>query len=492
MVVPLVLIVFMVFMVLGVTALSMGTADYRHSLYQDHKMQAFYLAKSGAQTLSAYLIEKSYHESFQNMNQLIENISDKTSDVASFGDGSIVITTERKTENGQQKIDIISTGTYGNVSETVAVTLLIEVQSGGGDFNPSSEENALVTLNEDAALALELTGGAFLNGNVMINATKENSIKFRGGGYRIRNGSLYIPHTSEPHFVIDTDKGDNFSNLPPEYDNPNLGTGWINDWAFWRDIEVSPNGVKFASMPTYPSAAYPEPVFPQFPRIGDLPVPANLDYTTPWIEGLYYPILQDGYYNSIVPSSSRTITVDMAGGDRIIRVGNLNLTGGNIELANKGENSTLYLYVDNSFSMGSDRTLNYNGLPDNVQIYYAGTNPVTINGASRFSGNIFVKEANITLTAGANMKGNITTLGTYVNVSGGSSANGMVLYAPNALVEMAGSAQILGSVIANRFVRSGGGNAGIVYTPTNFSIPGDFFDSTTNSIDVQYVVNSWR
>ncbi|SHI54579.1 hypothetical protein SAMN02745975_00121 [Geosporobacter subterraneus DSM 17957] len=490
-IIPLSLMVFTVLIILTAATMSISIADNRYSIYQNNKMQAHYIARSGAETMAAYLIEKSYRESFTNMNNLLDDISNKTSNATSFLDGNFTIKTVRKTVGSKEKLDIISTGNYRGVSDSVTVTLVVSTESGGGAYNPSSEENALVALSEDSNIALELSSGAFIQGDVAINSTKENSIKFSGGSnYNIRNGSLYLKPGTDPKIVISTDRGSTNGEAPPEYKVPGVPNGqWYNNWAFWKNIE---NGVKFSSMPSYPSSKYPEPVFPSFPNIDELPQPANPNFTTPWVESLYYPITEDGYYNSIQPSSSRTITIDLAGGNRIIRVNNLNLTGGNIELKNVGENGKLFLYVDNSFALGSSRSLNENGIPDNVYIYYAGSQTVQIDGSSKFSGNLFVKNADINFTAGANMKGNIVTLGTYVNIAGGSSAHGMILYAPRALVNMSGSAQIKGSVIAETFKRSGGSNAGIIFAPTSFSIPGEFFGTSASNIVIRYDQNPWR
>lgn len=489
MVIPIVLMVFMVLMIIGGAALSVATADHRHSAHQSHKIQAYYLAKSGAEAFADYLIEKSSSENFSTMNNLLNTISNKTSESANFKDGNITITVNRRTEGAQEKLDIISMGTYKGISETVSVTLLISTQAGGGDFNPSTEEKALVVLSDGSEEVLQLLGGAYLNGDVIINATSENSIVFRGGsGYNIRNGALYIPYASDPNFVISTDRGSSNGDAGDYKIEGIPDWQWFNNWAFWRNIE---DGVKFLTVPS-PSSNYPTPIFPVFPNSSDLPVPVNPNYETPWKEDLYYPILEDGYYNSIRPSSSRTITIDLAYGNRIIRVRNLDLSGGNIDLINIGEDSKLILYVDNYFDIGSSRSLNGNGIPDNVYIYYAGTQKVRIDGAARFSGNIFVRDAELELTAGANFKGNITSLGTKVSITGGSAANDMILYAPYAHVEMGGSAQIKGSVISKTFIRSGGGNAGIIYTPTSYSIPGDFFESTDNNLSIKYDVNPWK
>jgi hypothetical protein len=235
MVLPLVLIILFVLMILGVTILNISNADNRHSIYQDNKLQAHYIAKSGAQTMATYLIEKSHSMSYIDINELIDDISDKTSEVINFDSGDFVIKTVKRSVDGQEKLDIISKGNYRGITDTVTVTLLVSIQSEDEDYNPTSEESALVTLSEDASLVLELTGSGYIDGDVIINATKENSVWFGPtGGSWIRNGSLWLPNGTNPHYVIKSHKGANYSELPPEYEDPNLGTGWINNWAFCK------------------------------------------------------------------------------------------------------------------------------------------------------------------------------------------------------------------------------------------------------------------
>jgi len=487
---PLVLLFVVVSTILGLAALNASSADMRHGLHNENKLQAYYLAKSGAQTLAEYIINLSYHSDFDEMDQFLDRISNNMSDEAFVKDGSLRIKTIRHELDGQDILDIISTGYYKGVSETVTLSLMVSVESFAKDYLPNPQEDALVILSDESGTVLELTNGAFLKGDVIVNAHNEDSIKFRGGSdFNIREGALYIPQGVDPRYVIDTDRGSNNGDAPDEYRIPDAPSyQWFSNWAFWTNIQ---NGVRYFEGSTYPSISYPELVFPDYSGLSCLPVPENPDFTTPQSD-VNYTIDQDGWYNSIKPSSSRTIYIDMAGGDRIIRVGTLDLTGGNIELINIGESSRLKIYVDNSFALGSSRTLNANGMPDNVQIYIAGAQTVMIDGSSRFSGNIFVKQAIVSLTAGANMKGNIVSLGTKINVTGGSAAHGMILYAPNALVEMGGSAQILGSVIVKTFKRSGGGNYGIVFTPVENCIPGEFFSTGSNSLTVKYADIPWR
>lgn len=481
-VLPLVLVVFSALLLLVFTAISVTSAENKESAWQSRRMQAFYLARSGAETFATYLIEKAYTTDFAEMMQFLDNIANKTSDAAEIEDGTLVIETVRRTEKGEEKLDIIARGTYQGVTEMVTVTLQLTIKE-TEDYDPSTAQHALMVFDADATKAFQLTGGAFVDGDVILNTTKENSVVFRGGqGFNIKNGALYLPHGADPHHVIDTDRGESNGNAPEEYKKPELPDWqWINNWAFWKNIE---EGVKFMTMPAYPSAVFPEPVFPDFPH---LPPAKNPIFTTPQ-DKVYY-LTEDGYYEKIHPTSGRTIKVDLAGGDRIIRVKHFQMDG-NIELMNVGKNSKLILYVEDYFSTGT-WSFNGNGNPENVQVYYAGAKPIILNGSTRFSGNIFVKQANLTLTAGGKMRGNVVTLGNHVEVSGGSSAESMALYAPLAHVEMGGSGQILGAVICRSFSRAGGGNAGIIYKPVGYQIPGEFFASR-KSITINYDENPWR
>jgi len=478
----LVLVVFSALLLLVFTALTVTSAENKESVWHSQKIQAYYLAKSGAETLATYLMETAYTAEFAEMVQILDDISNKTSDPVKIEDGRLLIETVRRTENGQEKLDIISHGNYKGVTETVTVTLQITIED-GEDYDPSTAQHAVVVFDTDTVKSFQLTNGAFIEGDVVLNTTKENAVVFRGGGdFNIKKGALYLPHGADPHWVIDTDRGASNGEAPPEYKKPGLPDWqWINNWAFWKNIE---EGVKFMTMPAYPSAVFPEPVFPDFPH---LPPAKNPIFTTPQ-DKVYY-LTEDGYYEKIHPTSGRTIKVDLAGGDRIIRVKHFQMDG-NIELMNVGKNSKLILYVEDYFSTGT-WSFNGNGNPENVQVYYAGAKPIILNGSTRFSGNIFVKQANLTLTAGGKMRGNVVTLGNHVEVSGGSSAESMALYAPLAHVEMGGSGQILGAVICRSFSRAGGGNAGIIYKPVGYQIPGEFFASR-KSITINYDENPWR
>jgi len=493
MVIPLTLMVFMVVMILGVTVLSISDSDYRHSMIQEQSTQAYYLAKSGAQTMATYLIGSAASESFNSLEQLIADIANRTSDPVVVGEGHFVIRVDRRIINGQEMLDIISTGNYKGRSDTVTATLLVNRQAGRPDFNPTFAENAVTTLSNgtSSSPALQLTGSASIVGNVAINTTGEDSIRF-ASQTAITGGSLFIPQGMNPHFIIRTDRGSQFGALPAEYPD-HLRTGtltpstWINNWAFWDNIAVKPNGVKFMPMPVYPSTVYPMLVFPIFPEF----TPNNNNFTTPWTPSESYVIAQDSFFNAIQPSGGRTVTVDLAGGDRILRVRDLDLTGGNLALTNVGTDSRLHIYVERNFRLGSSRTLNIAGVPNNVHIYYSGTNAVTIDGASAFRGNLFIQHAAITVGASANTQGNIVSLGSSVTVSGAATGNSLSVYAPLALVTRSGSGQINGSIISARYSASGG-VGGVAFSPSQHSIPGDFFGNATQTITINFAQNPWR
>ena len=464
-VLPLVLVVFSALLLLVFTAISVTSAENKESAWQSRRMQAFYLARSGAETFATYLIEKAYTTDFAEMMQFLDNIANKTSDAAEIEDGTLVIETVRRTEKGEEKLDIIARGTYQGVTEMVTVTLQLTIKE-TEDYDPSTAQHALMVFDADATKAFQLTGGAFVDGDVILNTTKENSVVFRGGqGFNIKNGALYLPHGADPHHVIDTDRGESNGNAPEEYK---------------KNIE---KGVKFMTMPTYPSAVFPELVFPELPHLPRAEEPELK--TTVWNKT--YIIAEDGYYDLIHPVSGRTIYVDLAGGDRIVRVKHFQMDG-NVELINVGENSKLILYVEDYFYTGT-WSFNGNGNPENVQVYYAGSSPVVLDGATRFSGNIFIKQAKLTLTAGGKMKGNVVTLGEKVEVKGGAFAESAALYAPLAHVELREGGRIDGAVMCRSYYSDGGTK--IKFEPVSYTIPGEFFDGS-KSITIDYDQDPWH
>ncbi|MFW5988232.1 MAG: DUF7305 domain-containing protein [bacterium] len=177
---------------------------------------------------------------------------------------------------------------------------------------------------------------------------------------------------------------------------------------------------------------YPEAVFPSYPD--DLE-----DRDTFNGKKKNWLIDEDGEYNQIKVDKNETLKIDMKNGDRTIRVKNLNIRNGHIELINKSEDSKLNLYVDNVFSPGTnnDRViLNKNGDSDEVMLYYAGNQNLVLENDTEINGSIFVKQSDVSFEGGSKIRGNLISNGDNVTFSGGSAINNGIVYSLNADVNL--------------------------------------------------------
>ncbi|MTV49377.1 hypothetical protein GJ688_10345 [Heliobacillus mobilis] len=187
-------------------------------------------------------------------------------------------------------------------------------------------------------------------------------------------------------------------------------------------------------------------------------MPINNSQTWSWKIG------QDGYYDTISVTSGRKLCIDLGGGDRILRIKNLNVSQGEIFLTNTGQNGRLILYIDNSFTLGGSSQVNIGGDPNKLIMFYRGSNNINIGGSQAFVGSIFIGNndttktpSDITLGGSCSFKGTLVSSGNNIIVEGGS-ANAVkgLIYAPKAYVQISASAVVTGSVISNICSLSGG------------------------------------
>lgn len=456
-----VLVSLVVLSIFSISAISIFNADFRHALHQEKKTQAYYLARSGAETLASYLIYNPDNLTTSERQALVNTLFNgkissqvkikEVEDRDFLKDGSIVIATQKVDNN----LKITATGTYRGVSEKVSVTLDVESKSGG---TLPQMDMALFAVGNGTATnpMIKLEGSAQIEGSIGTNTTGKNSIQF-DWSTGISNGTLSIGPGANINEVIQTKR------TPSEH---------------------IPGGIN--SLPAI--RTYPMPVFPSFPE--ELPVPSNPNFTTSWVQGEYYLINADGKYNTIEATSNRTITFDLGGGDRIIRVKNLDINQGHIVLKNTGENGRLIFYVENSFNLGGSSKINEGGDSERVMVYYAGSGAIDFGGNTSYVGNIFVNSADIYIKGSGGITGHIVTNGTSVNISGNASAYSRIFYAPNAHIDVNGSGKVKGSVIAKSFLGSGSANIEFVQ-PNTDTFPVEVFGDEP-SIEVKYSNNPWN
>ena len=92
---------------------------------------------------------------------------------------------------------------------------------------------------------------------------------------------------------------------------------------------------------------------------------------------------------------------------------------------------------------------NANGDKNKLKLYCNNTTPFTISGETHIYGSVTWGTGNLTFTGPGAIIGNLISSGTSINFDGGSFLDSQVLYAPNANITLIAGAQIKGAVIGN-------------------------------------------
>lgn len=115
---------------------------------------------------------------------------------------------------------------------------------------------------------------------------------------------------------------------------------------------------------------------------------------------------------------------------------------------------TLNIYVKEKVSFSSKSTINLNGSPSAVNLYYTGKDKLDFSGEAQLFGSLYVKRSKIEFSGGAYLAGNIFSYGTEkIDFKLGSPLEGQWIVAPYAEIEMSTAfhdSAIRGIVIANK------------------------------------------
>ena len=474
-----VMVIMVVLMLLSTVFLLAMASEGKQALKHDHKTQAYYNARSGAGAALSWLEAEGY--ALEGTTYLFGDLDNlEAADSAPAQGAPILVTLEPQA--GGKEITVTATGNFHDSTEQVTLTLALEGEQPGGELPPFDMALFAMASTPDRA-AIAMSGSTTIRGPVGTNTTGDDSIQFGWSTY-IYNGTLSVGPTSDPYNVIQTEKKVRNDQSPNP--DPNLDP-WDQVEAPWLNV---PGG--FETLPAV--RTYPDPVFPDFPT--DLP--PRPDFTTPWVEGEYYEINQDGRYNLIEVTANRTLHIDLRGGERIIAVNRLYIPQGHIVLKNIGKNGRLVLYVRDSITLGGSSTVNEGGQIQHVMLYYKGAGQPDIGGDTRFVGNLFAERAPIYIGGSNGVTGHIITGGSEVIISGDATLHTRVLYAPRAHVYIGGSGKIKGTVIANTFEATGGSDPAIEYSPIDpdtfpFEIfPGGMGGGSYPPSGGSWVIKSWQ
>jgi hypothetical protein len=403
--------------------------------------QALYLAEAGIEKTIQWL--KDNPEQWDSP----PNISPTSLPSVDFGTYEVKFLSPTETPlPGTEELIIQSTGIVNDRNREITETISIEVTKiqpsptpQGGDIELKLKY-ALFTYNN---IHMGSKGSSKIIGNVATNSIVPNSVYFpwsatidaeydEDGNY-IFGGNLFIGPNGNPSQVV-------YGARPnPEYTWENNG-----------NVELGTSNLEELN-------SYPEPIFPEFPT--DLITRSSLT-----LQGSTNgSISEDGYYPNITIKNNTVLTIDIPEGtERKIMVDTLNMPQGNIVINGSGK---LTLYVKSTFTFTNGSKINYgssgDGNPDQVLIYYEGTNKFSVAGDTKINGTVFVEKADMHIDNSGGVKGHIITGGNNVSIAGDGSAVVKALYAPNANVSITNSGSIYGAVVAKNFSTSG--NSKIVY-----------------------------
>lgn len=259
-----------------------------------------------------------------------------------------------------------------------------------------------------------------------------------------------------------------------------LVSGWGETGEVYQNTTVT--------LPDFPTTESPinitEADFPIFPSPSDCVQKASMpiDSNTPATERILNLTNSVTYVPNISVESDVDMTIKYSD-NCILMVENFDVGQGTIKLDGTG---LLKIYVKGNITTTGSSKFNYNDSTDyselkktaeKLMIYIgpsAGINKKSFSlaGDTRFNGSVFAYDANISLDGSGNMVGNIFTLGSKVEISGGAEAGGsdgkLMLYAPNADTEFSGSGTFNGPIISNTFKTTGNGT--VIYEP-NIGLP---------------------
>jgi hypothetical protein len=389
-----VLIVMGVLTLLGAAVLQYSVNDNLQVHNDERRMQAHYLARSGAEAVANYIINHP-DEADELLGKAAKPVEpdEETLQAKLKGTFDVVVT---KSGDGYL---ITSTGHVDDFERTVKLTMEPHNYQGSG-------------LGEYAIFCNEginLKKGTVIKGNIGTNANDKGKIN-ANGEVKIE-GNVMVGPGGDPDSVIS-------NNIKIE-----------NGEAGILDSKI----------------VYKAPSFPEFPTVYDQKdsiILANKESTEITFVG-------DNalYYKSIELYDGSSLTINVGGVDREIVVDEL-VVGGDIKIVGDG---CLKLYVNNNLDINGNINFKEDdeGRVDALMIYYKGNDTVGIEKEIGFCGTLFIN-GNLDIKKDCVISGNIIVLGDSCSFDCNKNMviNG-VIYAPNSSVVFKKDTTVNGTVIAD-------------------------------------------
>jgi hypothetical protein len=177
-----VLIIMVVLMILGTALLSISLAENKFSIKNEDKLQAYYIARSGAQSVAEYLVKG------ENAALVLNKSSEEETLITG---GKYQVTVSYPIAGNTKVVDVTSIGTFKDVSQT-SIIRLEETNVGLGMFEHTIFAYDGVGMSSGNSVNnVAIVGSISSNGPITVNSSS--------GGYTV-NGSY--PNQSYPFVPI--------------------------------------------------------------------------------------------------------------------------------------------------------------------------------------------------------------------------------------------------------------------------------------------------
>ena len=411
----LVFMVFVVLSILAITSISLMLTNNNQALAHRNKIQAYYIARGGAEATEAAILKMDDGE-IKSLDEALKKPEGLNVDNIAIGSGEAQVKLS-KDEKGNIEIEskgIVGKERVGQNSETV--NKVIEIENNTSEEGGKLEEIFDLAVFSNTNMIFEANTQNNITGNIGTNSLKNSAIKFTSG-YN-KNITIKIPFGSDPLKIIEK----------PSY----------ND-----DIPV----IEYIKNRNYIQYEFPE-------------YPTNLtnggSIKTNWNNS--NPIIgSSAYYERITIDQNYSLTIKADERDIILRIKDFDVSQGNINISG---NKNVKIFIENFISLKgkiNENKINENKINENVEIYYNGDKDINIMDETKINSSIYFKNAGLKLAGGGFIKGNIVSGGSNISIEGRSRNHGLI-YAPNAKIKLQSGGEVEGAIICNDFSISGNGS----------------------------------
>lgn len=426
-----ILAVLVIVIIFSVTALTIGSASTRQVYNQEMKLQAYYLARSGAHAVASYIVDNpdglsdSARAAF--VSKLVLDSPSEPFKLNPDDEGDIRVTVTRPSST---LLVVSSTANRGGITQTVSVDIHVE-----------EIEGIELTKAAYASGNITMTGSASIDGDIF----SDSDITLLGNNKV--DGEVYITPGSvvtAPDWKKDAYRG-----------APNIQA----EFPFFSTI-----------------------VFPDLPDISN--TSSSLNVPTAAV------ISKDTLYTGGISINNGTLTINLGDEDINIVTKWLRLEHGFITVNRpEGKKGRLNVFVLDEFKINSGSKIKFTGKQEGngraINIYYKGTQMVTLANDIDFYGLLHVERADITIGGGARFTGSMITGGSKVTIQGNADVSLDMIYAPESVVDFQDRI-VKGCIIAKSLNMTG--NAKLQYKPLST----DFEEWTGGSSDkTSYTLGNW-